>query len=255
MESKMTGGYPDPASMLAIFAARGIELVTESNSNFMEDYYKTYWGILNALDFVISLSVYPASPTTFNVRSGSYVFNGATKTFTAGAAIDPTDNDTTYIWMNPGNTIGSAIDGTGWPATEHIKLAEIDVDSVGKITAVRELRGKSFLQYRPAEMFTLKATLVAGSTVQIHNADALLSFEIIDAWSIAKSANAGTWKLTDGTNDITDAVAVTATDKKIDRAGTIDDAYSVVPVAGSLSVVGDGSLADVEVRITCVRIA
>lgn len=61
--------------------------------------------------------------------------------------MDPTDNDTTYIWLKPDNTIGSDIDGSGWPTTEHVKLAEIDVDSDGNITEIRDLRGRNFLQY------------------------------------------------------------------------------------------------------------
>ena len=352
----MDGGYPTRALIEAYLADRGIEIVTESNNDFMEEYYQFLWGIINSLDFACALSVYPDSAAlkTFNVRSGSYNFNGTIKTYTAGSAVDPTDNDTTYVWMAADNTISSAIDGTGWPATEHIKLAEIDVDSDGVITAVRDLRGKAFLQAAwnvlnsggasvealpvhwdspsPADddevripiyanndaaektevarfvikltdvsdgtedatislsrivagaltslgelvctssanvngstlqdltsnmavPFTLSATLTAGNTVQIYNSDAPFKFRILDAWSIAKSADAGTWKLTDGTNDVTDAVAVTATDKTIDRAGTIDDGYNEIAASGSLSVVGDGSLADVDVTILCVRVA
>ena len=103
--------------------------------------------------------------------------------------------------------------------------------------------------------FILTATLAAGNTVGIHNANAPFKYRIIDAWSVAKSADAGTWKITDGTNDITDAVAVTATDKTVNRAGTIDDAYYEIASSGSLSVVGDGSLADVDVYIKCIRVA
>jgi len=55
--------------------------------------------------------------------------------------------------------------------------------------------------------------------------------------------------------DITDAVTVTGTDKTIDRAGTIDDAYYEIAASGSLSVVGDGANADVEVYVLCVRVA
>ena len=71
---------------------------------------------------------------------------------------------------------------------------------------------------------------------------------------MARSADGGTWKVTNGTNDIIPAVTVTSTDKTINRAASIDDAYYEIAAGGSLSVVGDGSLADVEVTITAMRV-
>jgi len=101
----------------------------------------------------------------------------------------------------------------------------------------------------------LTTTLTAGSTVQIHNSNAPFKYRVLDAWSVAKSADGGTWKVTDGTDDITNVVTVTGTDKTINRAGTIDDAKYEIPASGSLSVVGDGANADCEVNILCVRVA
>ena len=264
----MSRGYPALADMLAWLQERGIELVDENNSNHITEFYQMVWGILNAVDASCAIGVYLATSTTFNVRGGHYRWGADEKEYSSGEAVDPTDNDTTYIWMNDDNTIGSGIDGDDWPATEHIKLAEIDVDEDGVITALRDLRGKTFLR-RIGELnggdmqelasnmavpFILTAQLVAGNTVQIYNAAAPFKFRITDAWSIAQSADAGTWKLTDGANNITNAVAVTAADKTVNRAGTIDDAYYEIAADGSLSVVGDGSLADVRVQIACVRV-
>lgn len=143
----MTGGYPAEANIETYMSSRGIEMVDENNPNFMQQQKQFIFGILNAIDWAAVLGVYCPSTTTFNVRGGKYLFAGQVKTYTAGSAVDPTDNDTTYIWMAADNTIGSDIDGNGWPATEHIKLAEIDVDSDGVITALRDLRGQTFLQY------------------------------------------------------------------------------------------------------------
>jgi hypothetical protein len=98
------------------------------------------WAILNRTSFAGALGIWLPSPATFNVRGGKYLYDSTVKTYIPGSAVNPTDNDTTYIWMNSDNTIGSAVDGTGWPATEHVKLAEIDVDAAGVITAVRDLR-------------------------------------------------------------------------------------------------------------------
>jgi len=139
------GGYPPEADILAFFAERGIEIITENNPNFIVEFVQSLWALINAFDWAGALGVYCPSPTTFNVRGGKYLFAGEVKTYTPGAAVNPTDNDTTYVWMKYDNTIDSGIDGSGWPSTEHIKLAEIDVDTDGVITDVRDLRGETFL--------------------------------------------------------------------------------------------------------------
>ena len=143
----MTGGYPAEADIDDFLAERGLELITENNSNFMLEYKKFVYGLVLAGDWAGVLGAYCPSAATFNVRGGSYLFKGEVKTYTPEAAINPTDNDTTYVWLKPDNTIGHGVDGDGWPSTEHIKLAEIDVDSDGIITEVRDLRGRTFLGY------------------------------------------------------------------------------------------------------------
>jgi hypothetical protein len=253
-------GYPTNAAIIAKLRSLGLEWLKEGKQPWSEDAWEVLWSLVNFIEWAGSLGVYiaDANATTFNVRGGSYCFGGQVKTYVPGDAIDPANNDVTYVWMEPDGTVDSGIDGDGWPATDHIKLAEVTVDSDGIITAVTDLRGQGFLRAeakgRP-EPFILKATLTAGSTVQVYDENAPFKFAVIDAWSIAKSADGGTWKLTDGTNDITDAVGVTATDKTINRAGTIDDAYNQIAAStGSLSVVGDGTLADVDVYILCIRV-
>ena len=262
----MSNGYPSEAAINTFLSDRGIELVSENNWNFMQEWLETFWGVFNSLDWATALGVWLPSATTFNVRGGEYMYGGVIKTYTPGAAINPTDNDTTYIWIDSDNTVGSDIDGDGWPATDHIKLASIDVDGDGVITDIRDLRGQMFLRERLTGLavgnvganggltFILTAALTAGSTVQIHNANAPYKYCVLDAWSVATSADGGTWKLTDGSHDITNAVTVTGTDKTINRAGTIDDAYHEIAASGSLSVVGDGANADAEVYILCMRV-
>jgi len=160
----MTGGYPDQSDIISYIADRGIEEVTEYNTNFRQEFLQMMWAILNATDWAGSLAVYCPTATTFNVHSGSYCFRGVSKTYTAGSAVDPTDNDTTYVWMDSDNTIDSGIDGSGWPATEHIKLAEIDVDSDGNITAIRDKRGTAFMNYAATQ-----------NTIEAHTGDDTLT--------------------------------------------------------------------------------
>ncbi len=112
-------------------------------------------------------------------------------------------------------------------------------------------------RYKPKvkkDVFILNETMAAGADVSIYSGDAPFGFRILDAWSVAKSADAGTWKLYDGSSDITDAVAVTGTDKTVDRVGTIDDAKHEISAEGTLTIVGDHTLADAEIYILCLRL-
>jgi hypothetical protein len=68
--------------------------------------------------------------------------------------------------------------------------------------------------------------------------------EIIDVMIIPTGASTnGTIKITNGTNDITDAMTC-AVDKTIDRAATIDDAYSTLPAAGARIVCAGDTVAN-----------
>jgi hypothetical protein len=147
MAMTMTGGYPAEADIETFLNGLGLEIVDENNNNFMAQYKQFVFGLINADRWAASLGVWCPSSTTFNVRGGRYNWRGIAKTYTPASAVDPTDNDTTYIWMNPDNTIGSGIDGDGWPSYDHIKLSEIVVDSGGVITDITDLRGESLLQH------------------------------------------------------------------------------------------------------------
>lgn len=135
-----TGGYPVLADIEDYVAEQGIEDVTLGNVNFRLEFLQLLYRLLKSTEQARVLGIYCPSETTFNVVGGKYLYSSTVKTYTPGAAVNPTDNDTTYIWLNADNTIGSGIDGSGWPATEHVKLAEIDVDADGVITEIRDLR-------------------------------------------------------------------------------------------------------------------
>ena len=142
-----SNGYPPEADIDTFLAAHGVEVIDVNDQNWLLQYKQTLWVLLNSRAWVAALGVIMPSTTTFNVIGGEYNWKGTVKTYTPGSAVNPTNNDTTYIWLNSDNTIGSAVDGTGWPTTEHLKLAEIDVNSSGVITAVRDLRGQALLTY------------------------------------------------------------------------------------------------------------
>jgi len=164
-----TNGYPAEADIDSFFSDRGLEIITENNANFMLDYKQAIWGLLNAIDWAGALGVWCVSSTTFNVRGGKYLYKGTVKTYTPGSAVNPTDNDTTYVWLTAANAIGSGIDGDGWPDVEHLKLAEIDVDADGVITAIRDLRGESFLRLPKDYVTAADVVCYEGAVVTCEN--------------------------------------------------------------------------------------
>jgi len=169
--SQMTNGYPAVADIDDYLDGLGIELVTANNRNYIDELKQMLYGLLNAVNWAAALGVWLPSSTTFNVRGGRYLYKGEVKTYAPGSAVNPTDNDTTYIWLKPDNSIGSGIDGDGWPATEHVKLAELVVDSDGVITDITDLRGRTFLNFaskRAVEAHTAGDTLTESESGSVH---------------------------------------------------------------------------------------
>ena len=70
------------------------------------------------------------------------------------------------------------------------------------------------------------ATLVSAEVDKYVNISTPLGFRVINAYSIHQDANDYDWQLKNTGNAITSAVAVAASDKDIDVAVDIDDAYS-----------------------------
>jgi hypothetical protein len=155
----MNGGYPEIADIDVLMEDQGVRIPDLSNPNYYDQFKQFVFSLINRSLFAGTLSLYLPNATTFNLVGGSYNFKGEVKTFVPGDAIDPTNNDTTYVWLNPDGTIGSVIDGTGWPTTEHIKLAEVDADNEGVITEIRDLRGQTFLKYSPGVVLLSSVTV------------------------------------------------------------------------------------------------
>ena len=95
---------------------------------------------------------------------------------------------------------------------------------------------------------------ISGAATTIVTSDAPFSFRIIDAWSIGTSADGGTWKITDGTNDIIPAVTQAANDNDVDRAVDIDDAYYKISKGGDVKIVSTGASFSGTIYILCARV-
>lgn len=86
-----------------------------------------------------------------------------------------------------------------------------------------------------------KEIIIDGTAgIKIYDSNAPCGFQIFDVIVQARvTSGSGSVKLTDGTNDITDAIDC-STDKTIARAGTIDNDYSEIAKNGSLVLVTNG---------------
>lgn len=94
-----------------------------------------------------------------------------------------------------------------------------------------------------------------GAAVNVYNSNAPFKFKVLDVWSVNKSADGGTWKLDNGTNDLCSAVTVAASDTDVDRIADLDDAYATIAANGSLRVVPDaGGALDCDIYVMAVRV-
>ena len=101
----MDGGYPAQADIEVYLASRGLEIPTDSNPNYLQEFLQMVWAMVQRADWAGALAVYCPSSSTFNVAGGSYLYKGTVKTYTPGTAVDPTDNDTTYVWLTAAREI------------------------------------------------------------------------------------------------------------------------------------------------------
>ena len=268
--------YPDDNTLLDLLQddETGVEYIVTGKAPYYLEFRKLLSRLLLACKRANDLRVYSEGNLDIGVKAGKF-WDGATLHEYGGSTGSTLADDkaSIYVYLDASGTLVTD-EYSAWPdaMTRHIRLAAVTTSN-GEISDIVDMRG-SHLFFTPGSVYGLNgenmavqdnasgglpvifaATLVSGSTVQIHNTDAPYKYRILDAWSVATSADGGTWKLTDGTNEITDTVSVTGTDKTIDRAGTIDDAYHEINTNGSLSVVGDGANADCIVYILAVRVS
>ncbi len=133
---------------------------------------------------------------------------------------------------------GTFANFVGW-IKFHLSLTEVLIEIPPGGVEGSLAREVGNLEYGEALVYRVNA-LAAATTVIVAN----LPFKVrlIDAWAVrTEAANAGTFKVTDGTNDITDAVVQAAVDEDVDRATQIDDARHEVAAGGTLEVVATGA--------------
>lgn len=110
-----------------------------------------------------------------------------------------------------------------------------------KLRATQKLTGEDSSSLMAPVLYINYAVTADATSGLTITSNLPFAIEILDVIVQCTTANAlGTLKLTDGTNDITDAM-VCAVDKVIVRAGTIDDAYSGLAAASTIKVVANGA--------------
>lgn len=138
-------------------------------------------------------------------------------------------------------------DGTG------NALTNVNADELDPVTPGVGIYGTHFVIAQP-----LTNLPAAGTNIFVDNAP--FKFRVIKVWSVATSANGGTWALNKGKvgalgNAITNTVTVAAVDTDIDEATKIDDTEHEIAQNGSLVVVGDGNGAlDIIIYVECMKV-
>lgn len=181
------------------------------------------------------------------VESGTYDLTLATTTQTVGTATltipDMANVSDTFVFAAHAATLtNKTIDADGTGNT----ISNINADELDPSAATTAAYGVPFV---------IPVVNAGAATVAVFSADAPFKFRIIDAWAVStKAANAGTWKLDNGTNDITTAIAYDTSDTLIARAAAIDDAYHDIAASGSLRLISSNAADTAIVYVSAIRV-
>jgi len=157
-------------------------------------------------------------------------------------------------------TVGSKVyflSGGSSAAGKLYGVETLNAVPVGVCTAEGGSGGaQTYVEFRPYAQNNLDAKEVKQLVYEVTTGAAAIVVptlkqgdEIVDVMVIATGASTnGTIKITDGTSDITNAMTC-AVDKTIARAGTIDDAKSVLPAAGATIVCAGDTVASTKAII------
>ena len=119
-------------------------------------------------------------------------------------------------------------------------LSAAQEDRINRHDPVRAGTSLGTLLKKAGNVLAFNITTGAVSGLEIFKQNAPFKFEVVDVViQMRGTSTNGTMKVTNGTNDITDAMTV-AVDKTVVRAASIDDAYSTIEKGQTLEVVCAG---------------
>lgn len=205
-------------------------------------------------DGFIGVTQAPAAngdPVTVGLAHSGRTFKcTAADTFAVGATLYAAD-DGKVSDVSSGNAIATALEAS---TTGDGDVVEVKLD-FGAAGAPSPSGLANHDATDGAVPFVVKKAVTGASTTAIWSAAVPRKLQIIKAWSVGKSADGGTWKLNDGTNDITDNVTQAASDTDIDNASEIDDAYATLDAGDTLSIVHTGASLSCEVYVMCLPVS
>lgn len=138
-------------------------------------------------------------------------------------------------------------DNTGGTALENTQVIEVNKTeaAIGRVaysvgTADTKVRVDLFP--RKTDMLLLTIEYAATGNLTLFNANCPFRMRVANAWHVRKGTTAGTAKLTDGTNDITDTLSLGTTDAaKVEHTKFYDDYYTLAKGASLVLTIGTGA--------------
>ncbi len=158
----MTEIYPTDSELNALSGTLDSEqevlFVTTGESPYYTSFYKMLYRLLDVSRRAGDLRVCKDGDLTFGVRAGTWLDGDTVVTKAQASAQSLTDNATNYIYYTSAGAL--TVNTTGFPATEHLPLAEI-VTSAGTydLADITDRRGTLFV--RPV----CGITVTAGSEI------------------------------------------------------------------------------------------
>ena len=266
--------WPDASSLhmrLAVVVTDGSDITSITDARDHHMWYTPGMGLdepqfysdeAGASVSIVSAYWESASPADADAMNLSFYGDddGANKTeygrltLTIDDVTDTTEDATWSFSEMVAGSLTSAGNLVGTTKSQALTNKTIDCDS-NTVSNIDAAETGTYTAAGGGMPFILSIDITGGEDDKIFDANAPFKFRVLDAWSVAISADGGTWQLENGTDPITDAVTVTGTIDTIDRAGTIDEDYHEIAANGTLNVDCDGANADVRIYVLCMRVA
>lgn len=248
-------------------------MTTSNFTNYVKNNYdaiKTFEAIDTELTAIKATNVVSAtSTTTFTNKTLTdttckigangaltkllkFLLAGATAAKTMTIASSHTDDRTVTLPDATDTLVGKA-------TTDTFTNKTIDCDGTGNVISNVNANELDPIAIAAAARYGIPFVIPYALTnqaaaVSIFTSNAPFKFQIIKAWSISTSADGGTWKLDNGSSDITNAVTVATSADDFDEPTDYTIANGIIAANGSLRIVPDGAgLLDAQIYIMCLR--